>query len=649
MIYFQFIRTLGRGSYGEVAQCEDLKAGGLVAIKRVLNVFNSEADAKRIYREMHILRHIRHNEIIHLRDVLMPAAYENFRDLYLVFEFVDTDLYKLIGSPQFLTDEHVKIFLYQMLIGLKYVHSAHVIHRDIKPANVLLNEDCTLKVCDFGLSRVVTQEPSTDPDPPAASVVMSAKSGKLACSPMKPSAAIAAATSHAAARGGEGGGAGSEDDPPPEPRRILKRQLTKHVVTRWYRAPELILLQDYNNAVDMWSLGCILAELLSMQKESFPTSQERNALFPGKSCFPLSAEKPSSYSDALDQLNVIFDVIGTPSREDIQELGEVRQYLARLAYKPPLDLRHKYAGASRLALDLLSRMLRFDPSRRITIDEALEHPYLASCRKPEKEVTARVPITMEFEHSTTDKATLKRLIYEEVLHYHPEEAARLRLASTATPVASATAAVPGKGTAAAAAAPAAAPSATMPSSPSSKRSRDDVAEGGSAAFHGSATVKKRPGGAMIDHQEHGQKRQRLGGTGARPPEPGAAGAAAATASSSLDHHHVHAAAAAAVAAAATGSELALGAGESDEDGNCEDDGLGGGGGTMRSRQVRDAGDELPPVSAGGGAFPASRPSAVGASGAPGGGEDGYNCPSERPRGVQGDMPPVETLPCLGSE
>lgn len=70
----------------------------------------------------------------------------------------------------------------------------------------------------------------------------------------------------------------------------------------------------------MWSLGCILAELLSMQKESFPTSQERNALFPGKSCFPLSAEKPSSYSDALDQLNVIFDVIGTPSREDIEDL-----------------------------------------------------------------------------------------------------------------------------------------------------------------------------------------------------------------------------------------------------------------------------------------------------------------------------------------
>lgn len=84
--------------------------------------------------------------------------------------------------------------------------------------------------------------------------------------------------------------------------------------------PSLFSAKDYNNAVDMWSLGCILAELLSMQKESFPTSQERNALFPGKSCFPLSAEKPSSYSDALDQLNVIFDVIGTPSREDIKDL-----------------------------------------------------------------------------------------------------------------------------------------------------------------------------------------------------------------------------------------------------------------------------------------------------------------------------------------
>lgn len=92
------------------------------------------------------------------------------------------------------------------------------------------------------------------------------------------------------------------------------------------RPRPLSFYKDYNNAVDMWSLGCILAELLSMQKESFPTSQERNALFPGKSCFPLSAEKPSSYTDALDQLNVIFDVIGTPCEEDTRDLVRIGRW-----------------------------------------------------------------------------------------------------------------------------------------------------------------------------------------------------------------------------------------------------------------------------------------------------------------------------------
>lgn len=119
----------------------------------------------------------------------------------------------------------------------------------------------------------------------------------------------------------------------------IQRQLTKHVVTRWYRPPELILLQEYTFPVDMWSVGCIFAELLSMQQESVPNFSDRQPLFPGKSCFPLSAESPSSYADRLDQLNVIFDVIGTPSAEDLEHVqGDVRLYLEKLTPKPPSDL-----------------------------------------------------------------------------------------------------------------------------------------------------------------------------------------------------------------------------------------------------------------------------------------------------------------------
>lgn len=107
--------------------------------------------------------------------------------------------------------------------------------------------------------------------------------------------------------------------------RGLTRQLTKHVVTRWYRAPELILIQPYTAAVDIWSMGCILGELLSMQEESVPSYQDRQPLFPGGSCYPLSGEGGSVKTDErLDQLNVIFGVIGTPDQEDIESIGTVR-------------------------------------------------------------------------------------------------------------------------------------------------------------------------------------------------------------------------------------------------------------------------------------------------------------------------------------
>jgi hypothetical protein len=152
---YKLSRMLGRGSYGEVAQAIDLYQGrpdAFVAIKRIVGPFEQEVDAVRLFREIHILRLLRtlgtNDCIVPLLDVVQPPTEDlnDFHDLYLVFDYVDTDLYKLIMSPQYLTTEHIQTFLYQMLIGLKYIHSCNVIHRDLKPANILLNEDCSLKV-----------------------------------------------------------------------------------------------------------------------------------------------------------------------------------------------------------------------------------------------------------------------------------------------------------------------------------------------------------------------------------------------------------------------------------------------------------------------------------------------------------------------
>lgn len=334
-----------------------------------------------------------------------------------------------------------------MLIALKYIHSFSVIHRDIKPANVLINEDCSLKVstlitlsntaephmsmtphlfttclqiCDFGLARIVDSYPTPSP-PEKAKQDQNSSSGSDSIPPP-----VSVPSSWKFGKARENGTTHIYFFQHVCMKKLgLTRQLTKHVVTRWYRAPELILIQDYNSAVDIWSLGCILGELLSMQEGNVPGYQDRKPLFPGGTCYPLSGEGDTLKKDErLDQLSVIFNVIGSPSAEDLSTIGKASQYIESLGVIQGKPFNELFPTSSPAALDLLSKMLQFNPARRLSAEEALQHEFFKTIRQVELEASADGPLRGPdfLESDKVDLKLLKQMIYEEVLWYRDQGA-----------------------------------------------------------------------------------------------------------------------------------------------------------------------------------------------------------------------------------
>lgn len=133
-----------------------MSTGKRVAIKKMDNIFEDETDCKRILREVTLLRKLRHPCVVELIELLMPTDPDNFTTLYVVMEFAESDLKKILKSSIHLEILHIQTIIYNLLCAIKYLHESKVIHRDLKPANILVNEDCSVKLCDYGLARSVT-------------------------------------------------------------------------------------------------------------------------------------------------------------------------------------------------------------------------------------------------------------------------------------------------------------------------------------------------------------------------------------------------------------------------------------------------------------------------------------------------------------
>ncbi|XP_004137496.2 mitogen-activated protein kinase 9 isoform X2 [Cucumis sativus] len=338
---YQIQEVIGKGSYGIVGSAIDTQTGERVAIKKINDVFEHVSDAIRILREIKLLRMLHHPNIVEIKHIMLPPSQREFKDIYLVFELMKSDLHHVIKTNNDLSPRQHKFFLYQLLSGLKYIHTANVLHRDLKPKNILANADCRLKICDFGLARVsFSDAPST----------------------------------------------------------IF---WTDYVATRWYRAPELCgsFFSRYTPAIDIWSIGCIFAEMLTGKP-----------LFPGK--------------NVVHQLDLITDLFGSPEPEAIAKIRneKARRYLGNMRKKQPVPFSRKFPNVDPMALCLLERLLAFDPKCRLTAAEALADPYFNGMGKPELEPSIQ-PISkleFEFERRKLSKDDVRELIYAEILEYHPQ-------------------------------------------------------------------------------------------------------------------------------------------------------------------------------------------------------------------------------------
>ncbi|WAQ84627.1 hypothetical protein PtA15_5A200 [Puccinia triticina] len=286
---YERLNHIEEGSYGVVFRARDKETGEIVALKKIKMDQEKNGFPITSLREIHTLMMARHENIVHVREIVVG---DTLTQIFIVMDFIEHDLKTLLSTMRspFLASE-VKTILLQLLSATALCHNNWIIHRDLKTSNLLMNNRGQIKVADFGLARTYGDPPMGD--------------------------------------------------------------MTQLVVTLWYRAPELLLgAESYTTAVDLWSIGCIFAELIL-----------REPLFPG--------------AGEIDQIGKIFKILGRPTEEiwpGLKLLPNALKFDLN-AIQPYSTLRQKFRYVTEAGIDLMNKLLTYDPIQRISADEALKHPY----------------------------------------------------------------------------------------------------------------------------------------------------------------------------------------------------------------------------------------------------------------------------------
>jgi len=313
---YEIGQRLGKGAYGVVWRAVDRKTRQTVALKKCFDAFRNSTDAQRTFREIEYLNQLGegagHENIIRLLSVIKAS---NDRDIYLTFEYMETDLHAVIRAG-ILEQVHKQYIIYQLLRAAKFMHTGDLLHRDLKPSNLLLNADCHLKVCDFGLCRNISEDPTN------------------------------------------------------------KAAYSEYTATRWYRSPEILMGSTrYSVGVDVWAIGCILGEMLL-----------------GKPIFPGTS--------TMNQLERILELTGMPAAQDVESIKSpfALNMLQNLAKPTVKTLDQMIPGAPAEALDFMHRCMHFNPAKRASVTDLLEHSYVSQFHKIDLEVCA----PRKFKISTDD-------------------------------------------------------------------------------------------------------------------------------------------------------------------------------------------------------------------------------------------------------
>jgi len=358
---YDAVQKLGKGAYGIVWRAVDKKTKDVVALKKIFDAFQNSTDAQRTFREVMFLQEMRGHE--HIVTLLNVMKADNDRDIYLVFQHMETDLHAAIRA-NILGDVHKQYIMWQTLKALKFMHSANLLHRDMKPSNLLLNSDCLMKVADFGLAR-----------------------------------------SFAGTRDADGSAKLETGAPDIDPDAV-EVVFTDYIATRWYRAPEILLgSSQYSEGVDMWGAGCILGEILAgkpvfagsstIQQLELICSLVGKPNWDGAKC-----ARVSPYTRVmLGELTVENKDAGTSSAWS-----------------------KAFPSVSWDAMDLLQQLLKFDPTERVSAAKALKHSYLKQFHDEfvERDAPCTVKVSIPDEERRSTNHYRERL-YKEVAEFRRGE------------------------------------------------------------------------------------------------------------------------------------------------------------------------------------------------------------------------------------